>query len=1858
MHIDEATGVMNSHVGSADLGPLAWVLDELRKSLEVANKSLRRFVRDAEAARGTDLGAIDASQLRAARQQMHQAVGALEMVGLGAPAQALRAMESAVQQFVQHPEKCSEAAAATLERASFALVEYLDVLMTGATPSAVGLFPHYRDAQVLAGAERIHPADLWLLEWRWVRPVMAAARAGSLRPEPASRPQIDQDMLRVMQKGDAQAATELSALSLVLASEKTQGNVAIFWSICAAYFEAIARALLPVDVYVKRAVSQILLQYAAYARGDQNVSDRFAKDLLFFCAQARPLSANVTPCLVAVRKAYGLTQCEPVDYEVRRYGQFDPAIIAQARKRIDAVKETWSAVAGGDLTRMKHLLDQFGLMADSIVKLHPQSEQLALCLRVAAETTVRSAKLPSAELALEVATAVLYLEAAFVDRSTNANELAVRTRRLAERLEHVLAGQAPDPLEPWMEELYRRVSDRQTMGTVVGELRTTLGEAEKALDQFFRNPVDQSVLSTVPTLLAQMRGVLSVLGLDQAVQAVARMRDSVERILSGKLEASVEQAQLPGAFDNLGNNMGALGFLIDMLNYQPTLARKLFVFDAASGELKPLMGRTEVLAVVPDEAPQLPEDVAEVAEAVQVPEFVDLGFAEPVSTAPAPAVPESAPVDGLSLDFDLADVVIPDLSPAVMPEKAPEPLALAPASVSAQVAAPATVSAVTRPAAPIVVPAEPVAADAEGDDDDGELLDIFLEEVGEVIQNGMAALATLDSDPRDMDSQTTLRRAFHTLKGSSRMVGLMEFGEAAWSFEQLLNSWLASQKPASPELRGLAHEAFDAFEQWAADIRAGHAAQWQATPFQHAADSLRQHGVRVALLAELAPAGEPVEPVLGSADMSVEVVELSDHDAAVAMQGFDVHSAAEADEAVFAGIDLGGDIFDLPAAKEAEASPVGEAVPEVITVFEALPEAQPEGLTAAQAQLVGELCISAPLYSVYLSEAGGWADRLLTLLSDWSHDTHHSVPADAQVFAHSLAGSSSTVGFAGLSDLARALEHALHAVEEQVDGLALQRRVFKAAAQEIHTLFGQFAAGTLLMPNADLLEELKSLHYHDAAPALQEAEPELAAAVVEEAAPVLDMDFDIVDISAPEPAVSEPVVPEPVMPELAVHTAPAAAPAQTAPKRVDVLADVVDHGDDDIDLVDALDPDLFPIFEEEALELLPVLGGSMRQWVEQATDMAARGMVLRALHTLKGSARLAGALRLGEMAHRMESEIESLGTEAVQSQDIAALMSRVDAMEAKLEGLRQAQLQVAMPDVVELRAEPVLAPVAVTPALVAPVVPQIEVPKDLVSAVPAAIPAPVVPQVQPVPSAVVAQPVPMVAAPVRAAANQTVRVRSQLLDRLVNQAGEVMIARSRLEAELSQLRSSLQDLTGNLDRLRKQLRDVELQAESQMQSRMAQAKDSQQNFDPLEFDRFTRVQELTRMMAESVNDVATVQRSIQRSIESAEDDLISQARLTRALQQDLLRTRMMEFDGISERLYRVVRQAAKESGKQVKLDIVGSAVEMDRGVLDRMTAAFEHLLRNCVAHGIETPQERVAVGKDPVGTVTIELHQSGNDVSVTFQDDGAGLNVARIMERAVQQGLVPIGHKLSDDELAGLIFMPGFSTATEVTELSGRGIGMDVVRSEVQSLGGRIETSTHTGRGSRFKLVLPLTTAVTQVVLMRSGTLSVGVPAGVVELVRRVTEAEVKQAYSQGYIDFDGEKVPFFWSGALLQSSTQSTEPPAKNMSVVIFRSAAQRVAMHVDQVLGNQEAVVKNLGPQLSRLPGLAGMTVLASGAVVLIYNPVALAAVYGEQALKAACRFSMPPPRRCCRRAVWRKWQHKPRWCWWWMTRSPCGA
>jgi chemosensory pili system protein ChpA (sensor histidine kinase/response regulator) len=361
------------------------------------------------------------------------------------------------------------------------------------------------------------------------------------------------------------------------------------------------------------------------------------------------------------------------------------------------------------------------------------------------------------------------------------------------------------------------------------------------------------------------------------------------------------------------------------------------------------------------------------------------------------------------------------------------------------------------------------------------------------------------------------------------------------------------------------------------------------------------------------------------------------------------------------------------------------------------------------------------------------------------------------------------------------------------------------------------------------------------------------------------------------------------------------------------------------------------------------------------------------------------------------------------------------------------------------------------------------------------------------------------------------------------------------------------------------------------------------------------------MMAESVNDVASFHESLSRTVDAAGADLAQQSRLTRDLQRDLMRVRMVPFSSLSERLFRVARQSAKELDKRVNLDIRGSSVEIDRSVLEQMAAPFEHLLRNAIVHGVESRERRAASGKAETGELLVQVSQQGNEVVIQFNDDGAGLDLAKIRAKARASGVIAEGAEISDHEAADLIFEPGFSTADTLTELAGRGVGMDVVRSEAQALGGRVAIESSPGKGARFTIHLPLTLAVTQVVLTSSAGRTYALPSILVEQVLQMKEAALAQAQAEGMVAFQGQKVALHYLPALL--GERDARPLVQRSSpVMILKSGADRLAVQVDDVLGNREVVIKNIGPQLSRMIGISGATVLGSGEIVLILNPVAL--------------------------------------------------
>jgi len=587
---------------------------------------------------------------------------------------------------------------------------------------------------------------------------------------------------------------------------------------------------------------------------------------------------------------------------------------------------------------------------------------------------------------------------------------------------------------------------------------------------------------------------------------------------------------------------------------------------------------------------------------------------------------------------------------------------------------------------------------------------------------------------------------------------------------------------------------------------------------------------------------------------------------------------------------------------------------------------------------------------------------------------------------------------------------------------------------------------------------------------------------------------------------------------------------------------------------DDIDAQLLPLFLQEGAELLPQAGELLRAWRSDPADLERAKALQRVLHTFKGSARMAGVMSLGELTHHMETRVENaIALKLSPAQLFDDLDVSFDRVSVLLERL-QKPLEEAAP--ARPRAE------QVAPAL----------------------------------------------SPELGPARGLLRVRADMLEKLVNQAGEVAITRSRIEVEMRALKTALADLTENVARLRGQLREIEIQAESQMQARVRQAEEAALEFDPLEFDRFTRFQELTRMMAESVNDVATVQQNLTRVVDDTDAALSAQARLNRDLQQDLMRVRMVPFGTLAQRLHRLVRQTAKELGKRASLELRGVGVELDRSVLERITGPLEHLLRNALTHGIEAPAERAARGKTEGGEIRLDVRQEGNEVVLALADDGAGLNLEKIRATAVSKGLLAAADAPSEQQLADLIFVPGFSTVEEVTEIAGRGIGMDVVKDEVGALGGRVELESSPGHGTRFVIRLPLTTAVTQAVLVKSGARTYALPGVMVEQVQQLRPEQLTKLRAIGHVEWAGRRYPFAYLPELLGEAGAPEHAERRYAPVLLLRSGAEAAALLVDEMIGNQEVVVKNLGPQLARVPGISSITVLGSGETVLILNPVPL--------------------------------------------------
>ena len=860
-----------------------------------------------------------------------------------------------------------------------------------------------------------------------------------------------------------------------------------------------------------------------------------------------------------------------------------------------------------------------------------------------------------------------------------------------------------------------------------------------------------------------------------------------------------------------------------------------------------------------------------------------------------------------------------------------------------------------------------------------------------------------------------------------------------------------------------------------------------------------------------------------------------------------------------------GHLDDLPELDTAGSTPgefeLGEAIADQPTDAES-PLWAPTPLAAPEADEGPD----AELLAIYIEESRDLLDSMATSLRAWEAEPRNSLELESLLRdLHTLKGGARLAEVDAIGDLA-------HALEAFYEGLARGRikpgadlgSLLQRCHDRLHEQLEALAQGQVPAPAGDLVEALREYRGEPLTAGVT------AAPVV--AAPVFDADTDA---------------------------------------------------------------EILEIFMEEAQDLLVSMDEALADW-PAAPDVAVDEL-LRCLHTLKGGARLAGLHGLGEQAHELEQQLAELRSLAVGLSEDDREQVRVLATQG-VDGLQLAVAQLSLPAAAQQNTPPVPvetaeaeAEVAIesdlpaaadlagddeTPGLDAePIVtrPFAASPEPTSAAAPVMVAAETpAPAVAPLPFVQRLQQVRQQAAQ-RRSSQELVRVPAALLEELVNLAGETSIFRGRVEQQVSDIGTTLGEMEATIERVRDQLRRLDTETQAQIISRHHEDVDraGYEDFDPLELDRYSQLQQLSRALFESASDLLDLKNTLGQRNRDAETLLLQQARVNTELQESLMQTRMVPFERMVPRLHRVVRQVSAELDKPIELRVGNAEGELDRTVLERIIPPLEHMLRNAIDHGVEDAAGRQRAGKPAEGVISLDLRREGGDIILTLADDGRGIDLGAVRRKAIERGLMAEDAQLTDQELLQFILESGFSTAPTVTQISGRGVGMDVVHQEVKQLGGNMDIHSVAGEGTRFTIRLPFTVSVNRALMVHAGDDLYAVPLNTIEGIVRVTAADLERYYRPGATTFEygGQHYDLRYLGHLLNNGQQpKLSGQSLPLPVVLVRSAEYAVAVQVDAVAGSREIVVKGLGPQFAGVPGLSGATLLGDGRVVVILDLLAM--------------------------------------------------
>jgi len=1851
---------------------LDWLIHEIGETLNEARQSLEAYVENPK----------DAARIRFCLTHIHQVHGSLQMVEFYGAAMLAEEMEQLTQAMINSQVANLTEAQEVLMRAILQFPLYLEQVKSSRKDNPLVVLPLLNDLRAVRGETLLTDTKLFV-------PNLAPAKriTGTRLPATENNTQFQAMVLKLRQMYQYAAAgfirgvnqeENLAYLQKVFARlyKLTQGTARQpLWDICLALAEALQMDALEISVSIKNLLRQLdreikILVVHGNKALNSYTKDDLIKNLLYYVAR----SGKHAPGFAAdshLRRVYVNYQLEQALVEGK---ETDDSTTLVSAPDADAMRSVAGAIKE-ELDVIKHALDvclSGGDVRQALSDAMPVVKRVADTMAVLGIGELRKQMLEQGA-ALE-----MVVEA---DAKMSQDQLMSVASRVIE-IEHAL--------DSMLNVSQNRSSDEgditltRAKESVLRESRNGLEHAKDAIIEYIASQWNRHHLQPVPDTLREIRGGLEIMPLPRPARilgACARYID--EQLL--QTEAVPQWASL----DTLADAITSVEYYLERLSSGAPREENELLLDVAEESVARL---GYAVARTPRSEP-----------AVQAPVPEEIPTAEVVSEPEVSPDAEDEDVKALAEAYQTA---LPVVEEAV--ETAQEP-----------------VQAVEETApAPVSVSAAPEADESDNDIDD-EIVEIFVEEAGEVLQAIAEYFPRWAQNFEDQESLTEFRRAFHTLKGSGRMVGASDIGELAWSIENMLNRVIDKTIEPSQAHVSIIERVRQILP---AMVEAFH--QQQPTPDPETTEAYRQEAE--ALSKGLLPAAAAVSTSLSNSLPEAVVEESSDGSdeelAADLMQVYQSASAGLVSDTSAATISAGvededeadsdaqlWDIFATEAESHLEVVQAYIArMEEVAPCYETPSEHMQRALhtlkgSAHMADITPVAELATPLEK-FVKELRSYHvninDDILQLLRDAVSYTQialdninareeiniprlqqfiarvhelrelHVAPLARQQEAD-LNGKRPvdpellSIFMAEEMNLLLNADQIIASWQAQPDQLSLLRPLI----DELRNLTSG-AAHAYLPPMAGLGEKLQQVYQAIMAGHLQ-ASDHLCSILNQAHATLLDM-VDAVAAGQNLGPIPE-AIEQSLSGLLSEATGQNAASAYDLPlveadesiaaavglvKEVDVE---IEDPQDTSALVESqiveiqaentdtssymteevvedesdFDPEIVEIFIEEATELLEDIDRALHDWQADWNDTDCVEDLKRSLHTFKGGARLAGLMDIGDLSHDFESVLIDMGADAdidhnffrqlnnyqdrlhllvdrvksrMAGEALAPLPDTDLSAETAESGVRVESSQVdqtqtieaknfdADTEVEEAQEQPPVEPTGA--GEVAKVLPFAPKPKPEKTFMPGAAPGDSAGARAIAPGGVLA-PVQHLAAR-RTGPQEVVKVSAELLEELVNLAGETSITRGRMEQQVTDLGMSIEEMDSTIQRLQEQLRRLDIETEAQVLFRQEQMAQHEQ-FDPLEMDRYSQLQQLSRSLIESASDLMDLKFTLSEKARDTETLLLQQSRINTDLQEGLMRSRMVPFSRLVPRLRRIVRQAATELGKEVDFELDNVEGELDRTVLERMVAPLEHMLRNAVDHGIEMPDERIRAGKPEVGNILLSLGREGGDVVLRLEDDGRGINLQRVREKAIERGLMSADAQLSDQDVIQFILHAGFSTADKVTQISGRGVGMDVVHSEIKQLGGSMFINSEWGRGTEFIVRLPFTVSVNRALMVQIGEDLYAIPLNTIEGIVRVSPFELEHYYQdeQARFEYAGENYLVRYLGTMLDSNAHpKLDGQSLPLPVVLVRSAENTVALQVDRLLGSREIVVKTLGAQFSAVRGVSGATVMGDGSVVVILD------------------------------------------------------